>query len=203
MHSKFFSLSASIAFGLTLSFSSQAQDAKTLHYEALKKDAEFVSRATGESYENTLRQLQLESDIAEQKIPIKLREEFKERLTGISIDHKKGSRLLVLLKGDEKVPERILQINGNALLVDFRSGYSHTNAELKTIFLSKSKELNEAFPGLDGLFADEQTGEIVLQILKDDSNSIESMRMRAKEILGAPVRIDAVASPMVLQARPL
>jgi len=199
MQSKFSSLSAGIAFGLALSFSSQAQDAKTLHYEALKKDAEFISRATGESHENTLRQLQLENDIAEQKISIKLREEFKERLTGISIDHKKGSRLLVLLKGDEKVPERILQINGNVLLVDFRSGYSHTNAELRTILLSKDKELAEAFPGLNGSFTDEQTGEIVLDILKEDSNNIESMRMRAKEILGAPVRINEVASPMVLQ----
>jgi len=106
MRSKIFLLPANIALGLGLAFPAQAQDAKTLLHEALKKDAEFISRAMGETVENTLRQLQLENDIAEQQVSIKLREEFQERLTGISIDHKQGSRLIVLLKGNEKVPER-------------------------------------------------------------------------------------------------
>jgi len=83
--------------------------------------------------------------------------------------------------------------------VDFRPGYSHTHAELQAVLQGKGKELAEAFPGLDGSFADERTGEIVLHILKDDSNSTELMRMRAKEILGAPVRIDEVSSRMELQ----
>jgi len=199
MQSRLFSLFKNIALGLGLAFPAQAQDAKTLFHEALKKDAEFISRATGETVENTLRQLQLENDIAEQKISINLREEFRDRLTGISINHEQGSRLIVLLKGNEKVPERVLQINGNTLLVDFRPGYSHTHAELQAVLQGKGKELAEAFPGLDGSFADERTGEIVLHILKDDSNSTELMRMRAKEILGAPVRIDEVSSRMELQ----
>jgi len=109
-----------------LVFSALAQDAKKQPFWEQQKEAEFIARATGKTAENTLRQLQRENDITEQKISIKLREEFKERLTGISIDHKKGSRLIVLLKGDEKVPEITLQVNGNELIVEFRVGYSHT-----------------------------------------------------------------------------
>jgi len=90
MKSKILALSASAALGLGWAFSAHAQDAKRQPSWERQKEAEFIARATGETVENTLRQLQLEDDIAKQQISIKLREEFKERLTGISIDHKKA-----------------------------------------------------------------------------------------------------------------
>jgi len=129
-----------------------------------------------------------------------LREEFKERLTGISIDHKKGTRLIVLLKGDEKVPERILQVNGKKLVIEFRAGHFYTKSEIENALRGKDKELDAAFPGIDGSFVDQQAGMAVLHILKDDSNDIEAMAERAKEILGVPVRIEEVSSRIELQA---
>jgi len=200
MKSKTLALVASAALGFGLASSAHAQDAKKQPSWERQKEAEFIARATGETVENTLRQLQLENDIAEQKISIKLREEFKERLTGISIDHKKGSRLIVLLKGDEKVPERTLQVNGNELIVEFRAGHSYTIAEIKHAIDGKIMALDEAFPGIDGLYIEQRTGMVVLHILKDDSNNIEFMTKRAQEILGVPVRIEEISSRTELQA---
>jgi len=200
MPSKFSSLSASIAFGLSLAFSAQAQDVEKQPSWEMQKEAEFIARATGETVENTLRQLQLENDIAEQQISLKLREEFRDRLTGISISHEQGTRLVVLLKGDGKVPERVLQINGNTLIVDFRAGYSHTKTELQDALRNKRKDLAAEFPELAASSIQERKGEIVLYVLKNDSNNIEHMTMRAKEILGVPVRIEELASRLIPQS---
>jgi len=193
MKSNICSLSASILLSLSWACAAQAQ-------HVLQKEAEFIARATGETVENTLRQLQLENDIAEQQISIKLREEFKERLTGISIDHKNGSRLLVLLKGSEKVPERILQINGNTLIVEFRVGYSYSKMELQEALQRNRKNLALEFPEMNASSIQERSGEVVLYVLKNKANNIESMTARAKEILGVPVRIEELSSRLVPQS---
>jgi len=65
MKSKILTLSASAALGFCWAFSAHAQDAKKQPSWEQQKEAEFIARATGETVENTLRQLQLENDIAE------------------------------------------------------------------------------------------------------------------------------------------
>jgi len=164
-----------------------------IHLEALTQDAEYISRTNGKKYEETLRQLVLEDDIREQGILLKLKEEFKERLTGISINNEKNGHIVVLLKGEEQVDNRLFDIDGTPLVVEFRTGHQYSYDELAE---ARNKvnwaEVRKVVPRLMGSGTDQSKGEIVLLAQENHEDDVEYMQERVKEIFGVPVRVDFI-----------
>jgi len=204
MSAKLFTMPVGIALGLGMAVSAGAQTAQEVErvkQEALNRDAEFISRHSGLPYEDVQRQLRLQA--ANGSLISGLREEFKDRFAGIYAEHYPIDRIVVRLTGDAPVVSRKLQFGNDPLVVDFIVAQAYSLVELVNAIVEKSTALKKHFPQLQGLSADERTGEVVLDILPPgkDPEAIEKMRSIAQEILQVPARINSASSePLKLQA---
>jgi len=196
MKAKIFTTSISIALGFFLNFSVEAQTAQEVNrvkQDALNRDAEFIAKHSGLPYEDVQRQLRLQA--ANGSLISGLREEFKDRFAGIYAEHYPIDRIVVRLTGDTPVVSRKLQFGDDLLMVDFIVAQAHTHAELVNAIMEKSAALKKLFPQLQGLSANEKTGEVVLDIYVPvkDSEIIDKMRAAAQKILQVPARINSVS----------
>lgn len=138
-----------------------------------------------------------------------LRETYASRLAGLFWDQQEGaeSRLVLRLTGDEPVEARKLTVCGEPLTVVFNSGQIHTREELETLHSDNLDWFRGKFPGLQGTYADERTGEIVLDIYTPEAEGadIEALRREAESRLGAPLRVEmttAKLGPAILNLAP-
>jgi len=168
-----------------------ADEKKKLFLEELSRQAEFVSKSTGQAHALVFQQLKMEDSIREKHLGSRLREEFKDRLTGISVEHAMGSSLVVRLKGDAPVEDRILDMDGARLVIKFLIGYPHTLKELEEAQNTNYRSLLSAFPNFNGSYIDETTGKIVLNLYdqENDTDNSAAAKKTAQEILGVPVRV--------------
>jgi len=168
-----------------------ADEKQQIFLEELSRQAGFVAKSTGQTHALVFQQLKMEDAIRERHLGSRLREEFKDRLTGISVEHAMGSSLVVRLKGDAPVEDRILDMDGARLVIKFLTGYSHTLKELKEVQNTNYRSLLSAFPNFNGSYIDETTGEIVLILYDQESDVYKSAvaKKTAQEILGVPVRV--------------
>lgn len=138
-----------------------------------------------------------------------LRETYARRLAGIFWDQQEGaeSRLVLRLTGDEPVDTRKLTICGEPLTVEFISRQMHTREELQKLHADNLGWFRSKFPGLQGTYADERTGEIVLEIYTPDAEGTDvgALRREAESRLGAPLRVEmttAKVGPSILNPAP-
>ena len=115
--------------------------------------------------------------------------EFSDRLAGISIEHSPSYRIDVLLTGSEPVADR----DTDGIPIIFRIGAKATHAEAVAAMRRHLIDFRRELPGSRGAGYDQRTGEVVLLIRPEDAASfgIESIRRRAEQLGGVPVRIVA------------
>jgi len=167
----------------------QEKTAHEYHMEALREQAEYMAKARGVPTEDVWRQLKLQD--AARSVTSDLREKFKDRMAGIYIEHEPIDRLVVRLKGDAKVANRKLEVDGDVLLIEFIVGQDYTHDELNEIMSKNHHQLMEAIQDIQGMFADEKEGNIVIDVYmkEKDDLKLEEMRVNGENILGVPVRI--------------
>lgn len=123
-----------------------------------------------------------------------LRQTYASRLAGLFWDQKEGedSRLVLRLTGDEPVERRELTVCGEPLTIEFIAGQMHTREDLRKLHADNLEWFGGKFPGLQGTYADERTGEIVLEIYAPEAEDIdvEALRQEAESRLGAPLRVE-------------
>jgi len=87
---------------------------------------------------------------------------------------------------------------GEPLNVVFNSGQMHTREELETLHSNNLDWFRGKFPGLHGTYADERTGEIVLDIYTPEAEGadIEALRREAESRLGAPLRVEMTTAKL-------
>lgn len=123
-----------------------------------------------------------------------LRETYAPRLSAIFWDQQEGaeSRLVLRLTGKEPVESRKLTVCGEPLTVEFISGQVYTRAELQKLHADKLDWFRSKFPGLQGSYADERTGEIVLEIYTPNAEGADfaAIRKEAQAQLGVSLRIE-------------
>lgn len=131
-----------------------------------------------------------------------LRETYAARLAGLFWDQREGeeSRLVLRLIGDEPVENRRQEVCGEPLTVAFVTGQMHTREELQKLHANNLEWFRGKFPGLQGTYADERTGEVVLEIYAPEAEGIdaEALRKEAEARLGAPVRIEMTTAKVVV-----
>ncbi|BCH19567.1 hypothetical protein [Mesorhizobium sp. L-2-11] len=128
-------------------------------------------------------------------------ETFASRLAGLFWDQKESeeSRLVLRLTGGELVETRKLTMCGEPLTVEFISGQMHTREELEKLHSNNLEWFRGKFPGLQGTYADERTGEIVLEIYTAEAGGVdvEALRRESESRLGAPLRVAMTMAKLV------
>lgn len=132
-----------------------------------------------------------------------LRKTYADRLAGLFWDQQDGaeSRLVLRLTGEEPVAQRRLTVCGEPLIVDFIAGQTHTRDALVKLHSDNLDWFRATFPGLQGTYADERTGEIVLEIYEPEVEGVdvEGLRKTSETRLGVPLRTELTQDKVMLQ----
>lgn len=157
--------------------------------EALMQDAGEYARQNGVAVDEAARRLraQEESVAATESI----REQYKHRLAGISIEHRPGYRIIVLLTGSETVPNRVVSAGGKHVPIVFRTGARATGEEIVTAMVRHREAIRAVLPRVSGMGLDQRTGELVMMVRAADADDLgaESLDARMEAVTGVPVRI--------------
>jgi hypothetical protein len=123
-----------------------------------------------------------------------LRQTYASRLAGLFWDQHEGraSRLVLRLTGSEPVENLRLTICGEPLTVAFIVGQQHTREELVKLHSNNLEWFRGKFPGLQGTYADERTGEIVLEVYTAEAEGVDfqALKREAQSRLGVPLRVE-------------
>lgn len=131
-----------------------------------------------------------------------LRQTYAPRLAGLFWDQQESaqSRLVVRLSGEGPVETRRLWICGEPLIVAFLSGQKYTREALEKLHADNLKSLRSTFPGLQETYADERTGEIVLEIYTPEAGDldIEVLRREAETRLGVSLWVEMTSAKVLV-----
>ena len=134
-----------------------------------------------------LRALQASADFTEG-----LRQTFRERLVGISVEHRPALRIVVLLTGSEPVANTAFTGEGIVLPVQFRTGARASGDDVIRAMLQRGPELAALLPNARGMGLDARTGELVILLRAADAARPDLMviRAQAEALTGVKVRFD-------------
>ncbi len=158
--------------------------------EALAQDAASYARRYGMTVEAAvprLRALQASAAVTDE-----IRQTYRERLVGVSIDHAPVFRLVVLLTGTAPVADTSIMVDGLVVPIVFRTGAPTTGDDVIRAMLQRGPQLTELLPQHRGMGLDARTGELVMLIRAQDAArpDLTALRERAEALAGVKVRFD-------------
>jgi len=160
--------------------------------DAIAQDArEYANRHQVSLYEGIRRvRAQEESAAATDR----LRELHRGRLAGISIEHSPDYRILVLLTGEDPVPDQAVVAGGMTVPIVFRTGAQSTQDEIVAAMIEHRDALRGAVRKSQGMGLDQRTGELVLLVRAGEVDADERAVLDAEleRLTGVAVRIDAL-----------
>lgn len=153
--------------------------------EALAEDAEQYAAQFAVAPDEALRRLKAQQ--ASVAATDSIAREFAGRLAGIAIENRPDYRIVVLLTGNEPVPER----TAAGVPVLFRTGARATHAQALAALRKHLIDLRSDLPNARGAGYDQRSGEIVLLVTREDADhfGIDAIQARAERIGGVPVRV--------------
>jgi hypothetical protein len=158
--------------------------------EAFAQDAGAYARRYGVTSEEAsvrLRALQASAAVTD-----RIRQAYRERLVGISIDHAPTLQIVVLLTGAAHVADTSFAFEGISLPVRFRTGASATGDDVIRAMLQRGPELVALLPRARGMGLDARSGELVILVGTVDAAraDLAAIRSRAEALTGVRVRFD-------------
>lgn len=169
---------------LILSNAAAAQRVLT-QTEALKEDAVQYAGQFGVTPDEALRRLRAQQ--ASAAVTDAIAQDFASRLAGISIEHAPVYRIVILLTGNEPVPDR----SAAGVPIVFRTGAKATHAEALAALRKHLIDFRTDVPGARGAGYDQRTGEVVLLVTRADADrlGLNVIKVRAEQVGGVPVRV--------------
>lgn len=156
---------------------------------ALAQDAGEYARL----YDVSLAQARARLLAQEETVPVTdaLAIELADRLAGIAIEHRPSYRIVVLLTGDEPLPDRVVAAGGMRVPITFRTGARATRAALELALASHQAALAAAVAHPPGMGIDLATGELVVVVNPGDVDreGVDALTARLSGIAGVPVRV--------------
>ena len=121
----------------------------------------------------------------------RLRETYKDRLAGISIEHSPEYRIVVLLTGDAPVADEQVIAGDRAVPIIFRTGAVATEAQISAAIAAHQAEIRAAFHHAGGIGVDTRTGALIVMVKAFEvfGRDLPAEEQRLAEIAGVPVRI--------------
>lgn len=164
------------------------------------RDAAEYARMFGVAQDEAERRLAAQ----EESVPAteRLTAEYRDRLTGIVVEHKPAYRIVVYLTGDAPVPEQRIVTGGMRVPVVFRYGARATRERAITAMTYHQAALRAALREPPGMGYDPRTGALVLTVgARAASGGADRIEDRLEVIAGVPVelrvieRVDVNLSP--------
>jgi hypothetical protein len=165
--------------------------------EAVRQDAAAVADMLGISADEALRQLRLQEGSVGATDGIARR--FAARFVGVSVDHKPGFRVTVLLTGAAPVADELIDIDGEQVAVTFHVGARASHAELVQAISAHQSAMRAKLLRPPGLGIDQRTGDLVVTVSSKDveREGLASLQDRLSSLTHVPVRVRAVDLPAV------
>ncbi|MCC8443804.1 peptidase [Xanthomonas cannabis] len=139
------------------------------------------------------------------EVPIQhLVESYKGRLAGAYWEDVPELRFVIRVKGAGPVINRKISTKSGDVPVIIKGGAEKSLEELQAVIASHYDELFSNVPGLEGVFVDERTSQIVLHVYNKeiDREYYKKEIPLLEKKLNNPVRIDFIPGPMQPAANP-
>jgi len=158
--------------------------------EALAQDAAGYAKRYGVTTDEAV--LRLRGLQASAAVTDVIRQTYRERLVGISIDHAPALRIVVLLTGNAAVADTSFALDGLVVPILFRTGAPTTGDDVIRAMLQRGPELTALLPQHRGMGLDARSGELVMLIRALDAArpDLVALRERAEALTGVKVRFD-------------
>jgi len=156
--------------------------------EALTQDAAEYAKAFGVAQDEAERRLRaLAESVA---VTDRIGDTYRDRLAGISIEHRPALRILVYLTGDAPVPEESLDAGGMTLPIVFKTGAKATRDRVIWAMTYHQAAIRAALPSSLAMGLDPRTGELVVIVPSATAaKGRETLRAKLEAIAGVPVRL--------------
>lgn len=163
--------------------------------DALAQDAAAVAGRLGLPVDLAVRHLRLQqASIAATQA---LADLHADRLAGIAIDHRPDFGIVVLLTGDDPVPDTVIDVDGTSVPVRVRTGAQATRAALVDAITVHQQAIRDSLVSPPGLGVDQRTGELVAVVSAGDvaREGEQALRDRLAASMQVPVRLRVVNQP--------
>lgn len=118
---------------------------------------------------------------------------YRDRVAGISIQHRPDFRINVYLTGGDPIPGEQLQLGGMTVPVTFRTGALASRDKVVWAVTWHQAQIRAMFSRPPAMGLDPRTGELVVLITSGEAKSgVEQWRKKVEAIAGVPVSIRVV-----------
>ncbi|QPQ56322.1 hypothetical protein IC614_09260 [Allosphingosinicella flava] len=161
-------------------------------FEALAQDARDYAARYGVSHAEALQRLRAQEDSV--ATTDRIREEYRGRFAGMALEHRPAFRIVVLLTGEEAVPDRLIKAAGTDVPVLFRTGAAATQEQVVASIRRDQAAIRAMLRNPPGLGHDPRTGALVVAVSGADADDYRAagMQARLEALTGVPVRFMAV-----------
>jgi len=158
--------------------------------QALAQDAGEYGRLYGVAPDEALRRLHAQHD----SIPATdaIAERYRNRLAGISIQHRPDYRIVVYLTGDEAVPEQRIRAGGMIVPITFRTGAKASRERVVWAITYHQAAINAALPSPPSMGLDPRTGELVViagTAVAAQQGGAAALDAKLTALTGVPVQV--------------
>ena len=160
---------------------------------ALARDAGEYARDFAVPLDEALRRLAAQEDSV--AATDALAAEFRDRLTGIVVEHRPAWRIVVVLAGSAPVPDRSIVAGGMTVPVTFRTGAGATREQGVWARTGHQGAIRAVLRHGPGMGLDPRTGELVVAVGAADTEAAggaDLLRARIAAITHVPVRISVI-----------
>jgi len=159
--------------------------------QALTRDAAEYARLFDVPQDEAVRRLAA----LDASVPITdaIEAKYRDRVAGISIQHRPDFRINVYLTGGDPIPGEQLQLGGMTVPVTFRTGALASRDKVIWAVTWHQAQIRAMFSRPPAMGLDPRTGELVVLITSGEAKSgVEQWRKKVEAIAGVPVSIRVV-----------
>jgi hypothetical protein len=118
---------------------------------------------------------------------------YRDRIAGISIEHRPDFRINVYLTGADPVPNEAVNAGGMTLPITFRTGARASRDKVIWAVTWHQAQIRAMFSRPPAMGLDPRTGELVVLITSVEAkNGVEQWRKKVEAVAGVPVSIRVV-----------
>jgi streptogrisin C len=158
--------------------------------EALAQDAREYARAYGVPQDEALRRLHAQHDSVAATDAIAAR--YRNRLAGISVQHRPDYRYVVYLTGDDPVSEQAVRAGGMRVPIVFRTGAKASRDRVVWAITYHQAAIRAALPSPPSMGLDPRTGELVVIVgnaIATADGGARAIDAELEKLTGVPVQV--------------
>ena len=161
--------------------------------DALAQDAAEYARIYAVSQDEAVRRLRAQHDSVATTDAIARR--YRDRLAGISVQHRPDYRYIVYLTGTDLVPETFVRSGGTRVPVVFRTGAAASRDRVIWALTNHQAAIRAAFPSPPSMGIDPRTGELVVMVgrtIAAADGGAPAVEARLEAMTGVPVTVRVI-----------